>query len=561
VRRFAQLYDELDRTASTDAKVRALRAYFEEAPAGDAAWGLSFLAGQKIKRLVQSGTLRDWARTRAGLSEWLFEECYSTVGDLAETVTLLVARGEDYVIRSFADAASASGHGGDDVGLKEWVEGRLLTLRGLAPELQIAKLDGWVDGLERTEVFMVVKALTGAMRIGVSRTLVERAIAEAVGVEPSVIAQRLMGDWSPTAEFVQRLFDADASDAERSRPYPFFLASPVLPHETVDDETAHVAGELGEASDWFAEWKWDGIRGQLIKRGGEVFLWSRKDDSLTERFPDLTEPAARLQDGVVLDGEIVCWDFDSWLPLDFGTLQTRIGRKVLGPKILKDAPAVFLAYDLLERNGDDLRERPYEERRQHLREVVDGIESRRVFADESFGFDSWEALAELRKTSRERRVEGVMLKRAGSAYRSGRRRGDWWKWKIEPLTIDAVLTYAQPGHGRRANLMTDYTFGVWDGEAGGEGELVTVTKAYSGLTDAEFAEMDRWIRKHTVERFGPVRRVEPVHVFELAFEGVRASGRHKSGVAFRFPRMKRWRKDKAIAQANTLADVREMAER
>jgi DNA ligase-1 len=550
VRRFARLYDELDRTTSTDAKVAALKAYFAEAPAEDAAWGLAFMAGQKIKRLVQSGTLRAWARERAGLSEWLFDESYATVGDLAETVTLLV------------HGAGTEGSG-DGLGLAEWVEGRLLTLRGLSPEEQTARLDEWTAGLGRTELFMVVKTLTGAMRIGVSRTLVERAIAEMVGVEQAVIAQRLMGEWSPTAAFVRQLFDPDTADADRSRPYPFFLASPVLPYEKVADEAAFVAGELGEPSQWTAEWKWDGIRGQLIKREGRVFLWSRKDENLTERFPDLVEPAARLEDGVVLDGEILCWDFQKNLPMDFGTLQTRIGRKALSAKKLAEAPAAFVAYDLLERGGEDLRERGIEERRGAMAEVVGvggGLGSERIRLGESFGFESWEALDELRQGSRERRVEGVMLKRVGSPYRAGRRRGDWWKWKIEPLTLDCVLTYAQPGHGRRANLMTDYTFAVWDGERAGEGELVTVTKAYSGLTDAEFAELDRWIRRHTLERFGPVRRVEPVHVFELAFEGVRASTRHKSGVAFRFPRMKRWRRDKKVEEADTLGVVRGLAE-
>jgi DNA ligase-1 len=551
MRRFAQLYDELDRTTSTDAKVRALREYFADAPPEDAAWGLAFMSGQKIKRLVQSGTLRTWARDRAGLSEWLFDECYERVGDLAETVTLLVHGAE-------ADANDDRA-GPEPLGLAAWVEDRLLTLRGLTPEDQTARLDEWTRGLTRTELLMVIKTLTGALRIGVSRTLAERAIAEMVGVEQAVIAQRLMGDWSPSGAFVRALLDPDTADADRSRPYPFFLASPVLPHDKVDDEPGYVEGELGDPGQWTAEWKWDGIRGQLIRREGEVFLWSRKDENLTERFPDLTDPAARLEDGVVLDGEILCWDFASDLPMDFGTLQRRIGRTTLGPKILKDAPAVFLAYDLLERRGEDLREHPMEHRRTELAEVIGPLGSDRLRLDASFGFESWAALDTLRQTSRERRVEGVMLKRVGSPYRAGRRRGDWWKWKIEPLTIDAVLTYAQPGHGRRAGLMTDYTFAVWDGPEPGQGELVTVTKAYSGLTDAEFAEMDRWVRRNTVERFGPVRRVEPVHVFELAFEGVRASPRHKSGVAFRFPRMKRWRRDKKAEEADTLGLIKSMA--
>ncbi|MEO1512925.1 MAG: cisplatin damage response ATP-dependent DNA ligase, partial [Planctomycetota bacterium] len=402
------------------------------------------------------------------------------------------------------------------------------------------------------------------MRIGVSRTTVERAIAEMAGVEQSVIAHRLMGDREPTAGFFERLISTDDADVDAGRPYPFFLASPIVPPELPagfdGTETDFVARELGDAADWLAEWKWDGIRAQLIKRAGGVFLWSRGDDNLTERLPELTEAAARLPDGSVLDGEVICWHGNGpeedhpGGPMEFGVLQRRIGRTQIGPKILSAAPVAFLAYDALESDGADLRLSPLEERRNALASILTHAPAR-LHASPIIPFESWAQLAAERETSRARGVEGVMLKRRGSPYRSGRRRGDWWKWKIEPLTIDAVLVYAQPGHGRRAGVMTDYTFAVWDGSEPGEGRLVTVTKAYTGLTDEEFAEMDRWIRRHTKERFGPVRQVEPAHVFEIAFDSARLSGRHKSGVALRFPRMKRWRRDLGIDGADTLEAV------
>lgn len=562
MRRFAALYEELDRTTSTDAKVAALKAYFAEAPAEDAAWALYFLAGQKIKRLVGWQALRDWCLARTGLSPWLFDECYATVGDLAETITLLLDGCGD------APEPPPGQEGWNPVpgrcpaqaiGLRAWVEDRLLTLRGRTAAEQRDLVLSWWDGLPRGELLMCIKMLTGAMRIGVARTLVERAISEHAGVSQAVIAHRLMGEWRATPALLQGLMKPDEpGEIEAGRPFPFFLASPVLPAELPaefsGDETAWVARELGDASAWTAEWKYDGIRAQMIRRGGRVFLWSRGDENLTGRFPEVTTAAARLPRDVVFDGELVCWDRDVGLPLPFGVLQRRIGRHDPGPKILREAPAAFVVYDALEVEGVDLRREPIEARRAAIARVLAGADATLLPAP-VLAFSSWAELATLREESRALRVEGVMLKRVGSAYQAGRRRGDWWKWKIEPLTVDAVLTYAQPGHGRRANLLTDYTFAVWDGAEPGTGDLVTVTKAYSGLTDAEFAELDAWIRRHTVERFGPVRRVEPVHVFELAFEGVRRSTRHKSGVAFRFPRMKRWRKDKPVDQADTLAMV------
>lgn len=526
MRRFAKLYQAIDSTTSTNAKVAAMAAYFRDAPRADAAWALHFLSGAKIKRLVTGREVAQWAMTMTGTPDWLFGECYSIVGDLAETVTLLAAG---------IDQSDA-----EDLPLSTWVEERLLPLRQLHAEMRGQIVMEWIRRLEPMEVFLLVKLLTGEFRVGVSRTLVTRAVAQAAELEPTVIADRLMGDWRPTAASMERLFSKDTSEVGVSRPYPFYLASPL------DDDPA----SLGSRADWLAEWKWDGIRAQIIKRAGQVFIWSRGEDLITERFPEIAHPAARLPSGCVLDGEILAFRDDR--PLPFGVLQRRIGRQKLSAKILQEAPATFLAFDLLEHEGQDIRQLPLVERRARLDSVVRPGEGR-IRTSTIIDAPDWESLGALRADSRERGVEGIMLKRLDSPYGVGRERGAWWKWKIEPYTIDAVLVYAQPGHGRRANLLTDYTFAVRDGD-----ELVPVAKAYSGLSDEEIRRMDRWIRENTIERFGPVRAVRPVHVFEIAFEAIGPSPRHRSGIAVRFPRITRWRTDKTPEQADTLEQVREI---
>lgn len=575
MRRFAALYEALDRTTATSEKVEALRRYFEAVSPEDGAWALLVLTGGKLSRLVATAQLREWAREVAGVEPWLFEESYAIVGDFAETVALLV------------DASLTrdpeSGESGLDVSLSEWIEARLLPLRGLEPAAQREHVLAWWSSLDRSGIFLLVKLLTGSLRVGVSKSLVVRAIALRAGLEPAVVAHRLMGSWSPTPSFFERLLAPGAEEIERSQPYPFFLASPVeLATPVGPDETvaAWIERALGSADRWLAEWKWDGIRAQLIRRGGSVFLWSRGDENITETFPEIAHAAARLPDGTVLDGEVLAWRDNQ--PLPFGSLQRRLGRRTVGVKLLRDAPVVFIVYDALEHEGRDLREQPLEARRAALEQVIPPSSSTLLISP-VIPFASWDELAERRAGSRERSVEGVMLKRRGSTYQVGRRRGDWWKWKIEALTIDAVLTYAQPGHGRRANLLTDYTFGVWSGAPGpdvsfanddsrgmasaqvGTEEvrapqrtLVTIAKAYSGLGDEEIARLDRWIRRHTVERFGPVRAVEPVLVFELAFDAAQRSTRHKSGVALRFPRIARWREDKRAEEADSIDDVRRL---
>jgi DNA ligase-1 len=520
MKRFAALYDAIDRTTSTNAKVSALVEYFRTAPPADAAWAVYFLTGRRLKRLVPSASLREWAVIATGVPEWLLSETYAAVGDLAEIVALLL---------------DAVPHGDvePDLPLAAWVEDRLLPLAKTDPAGQRANVMTWWHGLTRIERFVLNKLLTGEFRVGVAQTLVVRALAEAAGVESTAVAARLMGDWTPSADWFAGIIAPVSGGADASQPYPFFLASPL---EQAPDT-------LGSRDDWFVEWKWDGIRAQLIRRAAQTWLWSRGEELITLRFPEIAAAATHLPDGTVLDGEVLA--FQDGRPMPFSALQQRIGRQRQLAQIMRAVPVVFMVYDVLEHDGRDVRSEPLETRRAVLMHLVphEGVLriSREVLEA------SWDALAALRAESRARGVEGFILKHRASTYGVGRKRGEWWKWKIDPLTIDAVLIYAQPGSGRRANLLTDYTFGVWDGD-----QLVPIAKAYSGLSNAEIDELDRWIRRHTRDRHGPVRVVEPVHVFELGFEAIAPSTRHRSGIAVRFPRMLRWRRDKGVAEADTL---------
>ena len=524
MKRFAQLYDEVDRTMSTNAKVAAMAQYFANAPPADAAWAVFFLTGRRLKRLVSYIAIREWTLAATSLEPWLLDECYSVVGDGAETAALVLDQLPS--VRA------------DDLPLAQWLEDRILPLRDVDAATQQARVTAWWRELDRLQRFILLKLLTGELRVGVSQTLVVRALAQAADLPPASIAARLMGDWKPDADWYARLLTHDRTDDDLSKPFPFFLASPL----------EEDAATLGSPAEWLIEWKWDGIRAQLVRRAGAVHLWSRGEELITQRFPEIAAAATRLPDGTVLDGEVLAFRNDR--PLPFSALQQRIGRQKHVAQLVRAVPVVFMAYDLLEEGGVDIREQPLRERRVRLTALISpdtGVLRVSPVVDAG----SWPELAELRRESRGRAVEGLMLKRLTSAYGVGRRRGDWWKWKIDPYTIDAVLVYAQPGSGRRASLLTDYTFGVWD-----NGELVPIAKAYSGLSNEEIAEMDRWIRRHTRERYGPVRHVEPVHVFELGFEAIAKSTRHRSGIAVRFPRMLRWRKDKKPEEADTLDAVR-----
>ncbi|MCB0687386.1 MAG: ATP-dependent DNA ligase, partial [Saprospiraceae bacterium] len=389
------------------------------------------------------------------------------------------------------------------------------------------------------ERFIFNKIITGGFRVGVSSKLVTRALAIVTNIEENVIMHRLMGNWTPQSISFENLVLEKQGDEDLSRPYPFYLAY------ALDSEF----DQLGSLDHWQAEYKWDGIRAQLIHRQGQVFLWSRGEELISQRFPEFEQASQYLPDGTVLDGELVLFAGD--VPMSFQHLQTRIGRKNVTKKILETMPAAMICYDLLEDKGEDIRSLVLKDRRNRLEKIISHQPGNVLKLSPTIDFHTWSELDLLRQQARNRNAEGIMLKHRDSKYQSGRKRGDWWKWKIDPLTIDAVLLYAQQGHGRRANLFTDYTFAVWNGD-----DLVPFTKAYSGLTDAEFQEITRYVRANTLDRYGPVRAVVPNLVFEIAFEGIQASSRHKSGVALRFPRMLRWRKDKHPKEANTLEDLK-----
>ncbi len=522
---FAELYTALDETNKTNEKLDALVRYFSNAAPEDAAWVVYFLSGRKPKAVVQAPRLRAWAVEAAGIPEWLLGECYDAVADTAETITLLTPN---------SPATT-------DLPLHVWVEERLLPLRGMPEaEQHDAVFRAWNE-LDQPQRFVWNKLITGSFRVGVSQRLISRALAMTSGVDDKVIAHRLMGHWEPTPDFYRNLVAEETDGSDIGKPYPFFLAYAI-------DDTPEPLGDIRE---WQAEWKWDGIRAQLVRRDGQTFLWSRGEELISEGFPELIEMSQRVPSGTVIDGEILPWSGDGVML--FAKLQQRITRKKLTKKIIEEIPAVFLAYDLLEQNGQDVREQPLSWRREQLVPLVERVGDPRLLPSPIVEAESWEAMDKLRCASRDRNVEGIMLKRLTSPYRVGRVRGDWWKWKVAPYTIDAVLIYAQRGTGKRASLYTDYTFGVWD-----DGKLVAFTKAYSGLTDAEIRQVDNYVRRNTLEKFGPVRTVKPELVFELAFEAIQRSNRHKSGVAVRFPRILRWRHDKPMEEADSLETIQAM---
>ena len=578
MKRFSALFAELDARTSTRAKVEALARYLSEAPARDAAWAIYFLAGGKPRQVVPTSVLAVLASRCAGIDGWLFDACYQAVGDLAETIALVLP-----------PAPQAS-----DRGLAEWIEERLLPLRGAPPEVQAERIAAWWDELDTTGRFLLTKLIGGGFRVGVGKLLVQRALAEHAGIDAKLVAERMMGytdarTLPDAARYAQLIAPDGAGPVEAGQPYPFFLA------HALDATPAELEAKLGHAGDWLVEWKYDGIRAQVVKRGGRVWIWSRGEELVTERFHEVVDLARPLADGTVLDGEIVVWKEGG--PAPFALLQQRIGRKTLTRKVLDDAPVGYIAYDVLEDGGVDVRAASQQERRARLERIVEALpmpaeqaaladarerrvalHMQRIELSPIRTSGDWQALAALRSSARERGVEGLMLKHREALYGIGRRKqediaaGTWWKWKIEPLSVDAVLVYAQAGHGRRASIYTDYTFAVWnraplDPEEAAAAiaaiaeraplpedapQLVTFAKAYSGLTDEEFRHVDAVIRRTTIEKFGPVRSVRPGLVFELGFEGIHRSTRHKSGIAVRFPRMLRIRHDKPVHEADTL---------
>jgi DNA ligase-1 len=524
MKHFAELFRKLDETNKTKEKVNALISYFEQADDTDKLWTIALFSHRRPKRTINTTLLRLWASEVSNIPAWLFEESYHIVGDLAETISLVLPL-----------PISES-----NTSLTEWIN-NIIALKDESEEhKKIFVKNAW-ESLNTAERFLFNKLITGGFRVGVSQKLMSRALAKHLDKEENEIAHRLMGDWTPSNTTYSELLLGENITADISRPYPFYLAY------ALENEPS----SLGSTQKWAAEWKWDGIRSQFIKREKEVFIWSRGEELVSKRFPELIEMAINLPNGIAIDGEILAVK-DGEL-LGFQSLQKRIGRKTVGKKLLTENPVIIRAYDLLEYKGKDIRELPYIERRKLLEELVSKHNNPALIISERVHFETWEELATLRQKSRDIGTEGFMLKQLASPYLSGRKKGDWWKWKVEPFTIDGVMIYAQRGHGRRSNLYSDFTFAVWD-----EDRLVPFTKAYSGLTDVEFKEITAWVKKNTIERFGPVSSVQPNHVFELAFEGIQKSSRHKSGIALRFPRIKRWRKDKPANEANTLEDLKKL---
>ncbi len=525
---FAELVYELGTHTKTTDKLNALVNYFAEADDKDKVWVIALFSGRRPRRTISGSKMAEWCAELVGLPLWLFEESYHTVGDMSETIALLIPDNKDaqqsdkslsWYIEKFIELEKA-----EESFKKEFI------------------LQSWKE-LNSKERFVFNKLLSSTFRVGVSQSMMVNALAKTANLESSVIAHRISGNWDPaTTPFVE-LLSNESGIIDHSKPYPFYLAYAI--EDNVDT--------LGDPSEWQAEWKWDGIRGQIIKRNGLLFVWSRGEDLITDKFPEYQLLVEKLPDGTVIDGEIL--PVKNNKVLNFNILQTRIGRKNVTKKQLDEAPAGIFAYDLLEQDGKDIRFLPMEERRKRLIALVADINIPQLILSPTIQFSSWEELASQRENSRNHNSEGIMLKRKSSTYQVGRKRGDWWKWKIDPLTIDAVMIYAQKGAGRRSNLYTDYTFAVKDGD-----KLVSFTKAYSGLTDKEFAQVDSFVKRNSLEKFGPVRTVKPELVFEIAFEGIAASNRHKSGVALRFPRISRWRQDKPASEINTLDDLKKMLE-
>jgi DNA ligase-1 len=552
MRLFAGLAIKLGTSMKTNDRLEALATYFTGAEDADKVWVIALFSGRRPKRTVNSTLLWEWCRELTGLPGWLFEESYHTVGDLAETIALLLP--EEGVPQEAAKSLAYY----------------LLALAELGKEEESVKkefvLRCWAS-MNREERFVFNKLITGGFRIGISQKTIVNALARTAGVDAAIIAHRISGKWDPATTDYSTLLSSEGGGSDLSKPYPFYLAY------ALEDELA----ALGEPGQWQAEWKWDGIRGELNKRGGQLFVWSRGEELMTEKFPEYQELKGLLPDGTVLDGEIIGLGSRprvtpaggagesaaggegrtplNFVPLPFAALQTRIGRKNVTKKHLNEVPVGFIAYDLLEYEGEDWRSRPLEERRKQLEIIIRAAAHPLLQLSPVIVFERWEELAAVRQSSRDVGSEGIMLKKKSSVYQVGRKRGDWWKWKIDPLVIDAVMVYAQKGHGRRSNLYTDYTFAVRAGD-----QLLTFTKAYSGLTDKELAEVDAFVRKNSLEKFGPVRTVRPELVFEIAFEGIATSARHKSGVALRFPRINRWRRDKTPAEIDTIEGLKKMLE-
>ena len=528
---FADLFTKLDQTNKTNPKVAYLQDYFQQATSQDIMWALALFTGKRPKRPVSTPLLRQWCAGEAGIPLWLFEDSYYVVGDLAETISLTLPEK----------------HYSSTYQLTDWI----YFIQDLDKQDDETKqqnvLWAWRQ-LDQQETFVFTKLMTGGYRIGVSQRLMVRALSHVTQLPTTELMHKLMGQWHPAEVSFDDLFYSQDANTDISRPYPFFLA-----HQ-IDEAVA----DFSRPEEWHAEWKWDGIRAQVIYRQGQLYAWSRGEELITDRYPELHVLANSLPDGTVIDGELLPYSYEQNRVLPFNVLQTRIGRKKVTHKLMREAPVALMAYDLLEHEGSDIRNWSLEARRSQLSELVNEANQSVLRLSPVIPFQEWDELEAARQQALDHLAEGLMIKRQSSPYQVGRTKGDWWKWKVDPFTVDAVMIYAQRGHGRRANLYSDYTFAVWN-DAGDQ--LIPFTKAYSGVSDKELREIDRWVKRNTIEQYGPVRAVTPYWVFELAFEGIQRSNRHKSGLALRFPRMYRWRQDLSVKDADNLSYLYELLER
>ncbi len=521
---FAQLINALDSTNKTTAKVDAMVSYLQIANANDKLWFLALFTGKRPKRPVNTNLLKQWALEITQLPEWLFIESYSSVGDLGETLSLILPNAENEIDKS----------------LTQWMTELVALKDDTEEEKKKYVLESW-NGLNHVERFIFNKLIGGSFRIGVSKKLLINALSKFSGVDGNILMHSIMGKWKMEEENFDDLIQGTNINPDESKPYPFCLAYPL--EKEVQD--------LGDRKNWQAEFKWDGIRGQFIKRNEEIFIWSRGEELVTEQFPEIVTALKEVKGNFVIDGEILVVKEDK--VLNFNELQKRLNRKTIPKKMLEELPVHIFVYDILELQFEDLREKPLAERRSLLENLIENSPVERIRISEIVRHETWENLAEVRESSRDNNSEGLMLKELNSHYHAGRKKGDWWKWKVSPLTIDAVLIYAQKGSGRRSSYYTDYTFAIKN-----EDKLVTIAKAYSGLTDKEIMEVSKFVNKNAIEKFGPVRTVKPELVFEIAFEGIGFSSRHKSGIALRFPRIVRWRRDKTVDEIDALEEVKKL---
>lgn len=525
MKQFSELISSLEITNKTNSKIEALVRYFETAPEKDKLWVITLFTGKRPPRPVKTSLMKELCLELTGYPEWLFLESYSTVGDLGETLSLLLPEPTEHL----------------DLSLNEWMI-QLKELKSKTDDEKREFLKSSWSGLTIQERFIFNKLIGGSFRIGVSKKTLVNALSQLTTIDANQLMHSIIGNWTVDSMSFDSLIKGEHINYDNSKPYPFCLAYPLEGSPE----------SLGDSSSWIVEQKWDGIRGQIIKRNNEIYIWSRGEELVTNQFPELVERASELTPDFVIDGEILALKDSSVLL--FNDLQKRLNRKSVSKKLLEEIPVGFYAYDLLEFNSEDYRMLPFEDRRNQLENLFEALDANPMFQlSAKVSFQNWQELFTIRENSRKQNSEGLMLKKKQAPYHTGRKKGDWWKWKVDPLTIDVVMIYAQKGSGRRSSKYTDYTFAVKNDD-----QLVTVAKAYSGLTDKEITEISRWVNKNAIEKFGPVRTVKPELVFEIAFEGIALSNRHKSGVALRFPRISRWRKDKTVADIDTIESVKQL---